>query len=360
MKYLIVAGGTGGHIYPAISIINKIKEEDKNNDILYIGNIDRMEKNIIPKMNIKFIGLKMEGINRKNIFKNIKVYSYYKKAYKESLKIIDEFRPDIAIGVGGYITVPVLKACKKRKIKILIHEQNSIPGISNRMLSKIANVICISLPNSKKYFKTKAKVVLTGNPRGEEIVKVDKLDKKLLGFDNNKKLVVIVMGSLGSLTMTKKLIDSIESFRNKYYEVLIITGNNYYKMYKNIKLPDNVKIEPFMNNLINLLKTTDILVSRAGASTISEITALGLVSILVPSPYVTANHQEKNALELEEKNACRVILEKDFTKDKLINEIDKLFDNKKEFDIIKKNSKELGISNSKTLIYNEIKNILLE
>ena len=336
MKVVIVAGGTGGHIYPAIAIINKIKEKEKDTKFLYIGTTDRMEKDLIPKLGIKYKGIPMTGLNRKNIFKNFSVLNMFRKAINEATETLKEFGPDIVIGAGGYITSPVLYAAHKLGIPTLIHEQNSIPGVSK-------------FP--------KEKTVYTGNPRSEEIIKVPIKKKSEIGMNDNEKLVIIVMGSLGSTTMTKKIKELIPGFNNKNYQVLIITGNNYYKDYEEITIPNNVKIVPFMNDLINLLKSTDLIISRAGASTIAEITAIGLPAILVPSPYVTNNHQYKNAKELEDNGACIIITEEDFSRDKIINEIDKLFDNKELYDKMSASSKKLGIVDSATRIYNEIKKI---
>ena len=357
MRVVIVAGGTGGHIYPAIAIMNKIKEMEKSSEFLYIGTTDRMEKDIIPKLGIKFVGIEMSGLNRKNIFSNISVLKKYNAAVKKAMEVISEFKPDVVVGAGGYITAPVLYAAHKLKVPVLIHEQNSIPGVSNKFISNFADKICVSLPNSLNLFP-KSKVVYTGNPRSEEIMNVKKKSKKTLGFDENKKLVVVVMGSLGSTTMTQKIKELIPAFKDKNYQVLIITGKKYYNDYKDINISNNVKIVPFMDDLICLLKDSDLIVSRAGASTIAEITAIGLPAILVPSPYVTNNHQYKNAKELEDKGACIIVSEDDFSKDKIILEIDKLFDNKDLYENMVNNSKSLGISDSATRIYNEIKNII--
>lgn len=356
MRVVIAAGGTGGHIYPALAIINKIKEKDKTSEFLYIGTTDRMEKDLIPKLGINFVGIEMKGLNRKNIFSNFSVLNKFRLAIKKATIEIKKFNPDIVIGAGGYITAPVLYAAKKLKIKTLIHEQNSIPGVSNKFISRFADKICVSLPNSLQLFPKK-KVVYTGNPRSEEIIKVDKILKSSIGFDDNKKLVVVVMGSLGSTTMTTKIKELIPEFTNKNYQVLIITGKTYFEEYQDLNLPKNIKILPFMDNLINLLKDSDLIISRAGASTIAEITAIGLPAILVPSPYVTNNHQYKNAKELENRGACKIVTESEFSKEKIINEIDKLFDDKDSYDSMSKNSKKLGIDNSSSRIYDEIRKL---
>lgn len=357
MRVVIAAGGTGGHIYPAIAIINKIKEKEKDSEFLYIGTTDRMENNIIPKLGIPFVGIEMVGLNRKNLFKNFEVLKKFKKAIDKAYVEIEKFKPDVVIGAGGYITAPVLYAAHKLKVPTLIHEQNSIPGLSNKFIGKFADRICVSLPNSLNLFPKK-KVVYTGNPRSEEIINVKKKSKRDLGFDKDKKLVVVVMGSLGSITMTTKIKELIPGFNNKYYQVLVITGKNYYDDYKELKVSENVKIVPFMEDLINLLKDSDLIVSRAGASTIAEITAIGLPAILVPSPYVTNNHQYKNAKELEDIGACKIVSEEEFSKDKIINEIDKLFDNIDLYNEMSNKSRSLGIDDSSTRIYEEIRKII--
>ncbi len=357
MRAIVVGGGTGGHIFPAISIINKIKEKDSSSEILYIGTTDRMEKDVIPELGINYEGIEMSGLNRKNLIANFEVLKKYKRAVKKAKEIIKDFKPDIVIGVGGYITAPVLYAAHKLKCKIVIHEQNSIPGLSNKFLSNFADKIFVSLPGSLKYFD-KNKAVYTGNPRSEEIIDVKKIAKKEYGLDSSKKLVVMVMGSLGSTTMNEKIKKVIPGFSDKNYQVLIITGKNYYDDYKKIVIPNNVKVVPFLNDFINLLKDTDLIVSRAGASTIAEITAIGIPSILVPSPYVTHNHQYKNALELEEVGACKIVSEEEFSKEILIKNIDSLLDNKEDYLKMKNASKSLGISDSATRIYNEIKKLI--
>lgn len=359
MKAIVCAGGTGGHIYPALAIINKIKEKESLSEILYIGTTDRMEKDLVPKLGIKFVGIEMEGINRKNIFKNISVFFKYQKAIKKAKQIIKEFNPDIVIGVGGYITAPVIIAAHKLKYKTIIHEQNSIPGVSNKLISKYANRICISLPNTKEYFDSN-KVVYTGNPRSEEIISVKKVNKKDYGLREDKKLVIIVMGSLGSTTMTKKIKTIIPAFNMKDYQVIIVTGKDYYESYKTLNFPKNVALVPYLDNFINLLKSTDLIISRAGASVISEITAIGLPSILVPSPYVTNNHQYVNAKELEDMGACKLITEDDFSKETLLPAIDDIINNEANYEKMRQCSKKLGVPNSATKFYEEIKKVIKE
>lgn len=359
MKAIICAGGTGGHVFPALAIINKIKEKESLSQILYIGTTDRMEKDLIPKLRIPYEGIEMEGISRKNIFKNILIFIKYKKAIKKAKQIIKEFNPDVVIGVGGYITAPVMIAAHRLKYKTIIHEQNSVPGVSNRLIAKYADRICVSLPNTLSYFD-KEKTVYTGNPRSEEIISTKAANKKDFGLIESKKLVIIVMGSLGSTTMTKKIKELIPAFNIKDYQVIIITGEGYYDDFKSMNLPKNVAVVPFLENFIQLLKKSDLIISRAGASTISEITAIGLPSILVPSPYVTANHQYLNAKELEENGASKLIREEDFSMNTVIPAIDEILENLEIYNKMKENALKLGVKDSATRFYEEIKKIIKE
>ena len=353
MRVIISAGGTGGHIYPALSILNKIKEKEPNSEILYIGTKDRMESKIVPEMGIPYKGVNVIGLKKDlSIFK---ASFLFLRAISKCKKIIKEFNPDVVIGVGGYITAPVIYSAKKLGIKTIIHEQNSIPGKSNTFLQKYTDKILVSLPGSKDYFSKD--VVLTGNPRSQEAYYAKKMDKQELGLDPNKKLVVIVMGSLGSTTITNSLFEIIPKFKDKDYEVLIITGKDYYDKYPK-DLPQNVKLLPFLNDLVRLLKNIDVMVTRAGASTIAEITAIGLPCILVPSPYVANNHQLFNAKELVKNNGALLLEEKDFNSENVVKKIDLLLNNSVLYKEISENAKKLGVISSCDRIYEEIKKVL--
>lgn len=350
MKIAITAGGTGGHIFPALAIINKIKSHDKNSKFLYFGTTDRMEKDIIPEKGIPYIGIQMKGLNRKNILKNITVLKIYLAAIKKAEVELKKFKPDIVIGVGGYITAPVLVAANHLGIKTIIHEQNSIPGVSNKLLSHFVNKICVSFKESESYF-SKKKTIYTGNPRSEEILSMEKGKREDFGFNHKSKFIILVMGSLGSLTMTKKMKELIPSFKDKDYQVLVVTGKNYYDDYKDVKTPTNVKIVPFYD--AKYMKDADLIITRSGASTIAEVTALLLPSIMIPSPYVTHNHQYKNAKALEDKKACKILEEKDFCKENLLSLIDDCF-KKEVYNEMRKNLKEFSCPNSAEAIYKEI------
>ena len=356
MRY-IISGGTGGHIYPAISIINKIKEKDKNANILYIGTTDRMEKDIIPNMGIEYVGIKMNGLS-KNIKKLISFGTCTVSGINKCTKIMKKFKPDIVIGVGGYITFPVIMAAKKCKINVLLHEQNSIPGKANKFLSRYAKCVCISMASSKEYFNKCDKVVLTGNPRGEDILSAKKGKKSEYSLSISKKLVLITMGSLGASTINKKIFDMIDKFKNKNYEVLLVTGKDNYDEYSKYDNISNVKIVPYIDNMGGVLKFTDLIITRAGATIISEILSLGIPSIMIPSPYVSNNHQVFNANFLKENGAAKVLEEKDFDENLLLSEIDKVLNDNKVYKEMSEKAKSMSTPTASTMIYEEIKKII--
>lgn len=358
MRVVISAGGTGGHIYPAIAIINKIKEEEPKSEFLYIGTSDRMEKDLVPELGIRYEEIKVSGLKRKLTLENIKVLYQFLEAREKCKKIIKEFNPDVVIGAGGYVTGPVIWAAKKLGKKTFIHEQNSVVGLSNKYLTKYADKVGVSFASTLSCFP-KEKAVLTGNPCSEKAIKMKKANKEDYGLNKNKKLVLIVMGSLGSRTVNDKIVSFLNSFNGKDYEVMFVTGNSYYEKVKDIKVPNNVKIKPFIYEMPALMKVTDLIVTRAGASTMSEILALNIPSIFIPSPYVTNNHQYKNAMDLVNKNAGLILEEKNLNKDNLINLIDKTLSNKEQYNNIKNNLKQLGIKDSSSRIYEVLKEMII-
>ena len=359
MRVIVSAGGTGGHIYPAIAIINKIKDEEPNSEILYIGTTDRMEKDLIPELGIKYEAIRISGIKRKITLENVKVLFQFLSARKKCKKIVKEFDPDIVIGAGGYVTGPVIWAAKQLGKKTFIHEQNSVVGLSNRYLTKYADKIGVSFASTLEAFP-KDKVVLTGNPCSEKALNMKKANKEDYGLSKNKRLVLIVMGSLGSRTVNDKIVTFLKDFKGKDYEVMFVTGNSYYEKVKDIKVPSNVKIVPFIYEMPSLMKVTDLMVSRAGASTMSEILVLNVPTIFIPSPYVTNNHQYKNAMDLVNQNAALILEEKDLTKDNLIKLIDDTLNDKNNYKNLKDNLKELGIKDSAERIYEVLKGMIMD
>lgn len=359
MRVIVTAGGTGGHIYPALAIIDKIKEMEPDSEFIYIGTHNRMEKDIVPEHGIKYEALEIYGLSTslKLMGRNIKNIFLINKAYKKCLKIMKDFRPDVVVGVGGYVTFPVIKAAHKCGVKTFIHEQNSIPGKANKMLLKYVDLVGVSFKDSLKYFDGH-NAVMTGNPCSENAIKIKRISKENYGLDKNKKSILIFNGSLGSSTMNEKLLEYLKDIEKEEYQVLYITGKNSYKNFKDLKLPKNVFVEPYVDNLSGLMKDMDLIVARAGASSVAEITALRIPSILIPSPYVANNHQYYNALSVSEAKAGIMIEEKDLTKELLKNKIKEILSDENKIKDIKENLSKISVDNSQTIIYEELKKLI--
>ena len=356
MRVIISAGGTGGHIYPALAIINKIKEKEPNSEFLYIGTHNRMENDIVPRVGIPFESIEIYGFS-KNILKDFKTVKCIFKSYKKCKQLIRSFNPDVVIGVGGYVTAPVIFSAKKLGYRTVIHEQNSLPGKSNQFLSKYSDLICVSFKSSMRYFPD-YKTVFTGNPCSEDALKKSAVSKSMYGLSDSKKLVLIVMGSLGSSRVNDYLISIMNLFSGKDYEVLFVTGSNSYDTVSKNKFPKNVHIEAYIDGMTGLMKNTDLIISRAGASTMSEIIALGIPSILIPSPYVANNHQYKNALDLVNVGGSVLLEEKDLKGDILVRKIDEILYDDKKINDMKKNLKSMMINNSASLIYDNLRELI--
>lgn len=356
MRVIVTAGGTGGHIYPALAIIEKIKELEPESEFLYIGTTNRMEKDIVPKYGIDYMGIEMYGLS-KNILRDVKLVFLLGKNIKILKKKIREFKPDVVLGIGGYVTYPVIKAAKSLKVKTFIHEQNSIPGKSNRMLAKLADKIGVSFEDSIHYFDEK-KTVFTGNPCSERALKTDKISKTKFGIKANKKLVLMVQGSLGSTSVNDKMLEFLQSIDNEDYEVLYVTGKSSYDKFSKNKFSSNVHIEPYIENLAGLMKDADVIVSRAGASSLSEIIALKKLAILIPSPYVANNHQFFNALSLANNKAAIMIEESALNAKILKNQINKILTDEEMQINMKMNLGKMQKNDSSTTIYNIIKDMI--
>ena len=360
MKIIVSAGGTGGHIYPALAIINKFKEHEKDLDVLYIGTHNRMEKDIIPKRGIKYEALEIYGFSKRDLLLDFKNIFLIQKATKRCLEIMREFKPDLVLGIGGYVTYPVIKAAHKLGIKTFIHEQNSIPGKSNLALQNKVDLIGVSFKETiNKFKKAEGKVFYSGNPCGENALSLEPMDKKTLGFKNDKKLVVIVAGSLGSQTVNEKMLDFLHKVSTEDYEVLYITGKDLYDEFvKEQQFPSNVKVLPYLDNLPALLKNADLIVTRAGASTMSEILSLNLPAIFIPSPYVANNHQYYNALEIKNNGGGEIIEEKDLTSTKLLSTINDVLKNPVKYEEMRHNLQKMSMNNSSDLIYEKLKDLI--
>lgn len=335
MKVIIATGGTGGHIYPAIALADKAKTRYKDIDILFIGNDDRMEKDIIPAKGYAFKGLHTSGLSGSLVDK-LRALMQMFTAQKAAKKIIAQFQPDIVIGFGGYVSAPVILAAKKLKIKTMIHEQNSVVGKSNLFLAnKVDGIVACY----EKCFEQlpKEKTRLLGNPRSTMAVETpfDRTYFNSLKLDESKPIVLIVMGSLGSSSVNEMMVEALQGINDVTF--IYVTGKNDYEKMKNRFQQPNIHVMDFVDQLA-ILKRIDLIVCRAGATTAAEIIALGVPSILIPSPYVAHNHQFYNASVLVDKKCAFMIEEKNLNKDVLYDKINMVIHNRKLMDDMKKNA----------------------
>ena len=325
MKILIATGGTGGHIYPAISLADYLASNYKDNTFMFVGNADRMESTIIPQLGYRFLGIEAARFNGPLAGNKIQALKTLYKSYQECLKVVDSFKPDIIVGFGGYVTVPVIMAGVRSGVKTVIHEQNSFAGMANKALSHFANKVVTVYPQVNDSF-SKRKTVTLGNPRESAVLDlvVDKRNLETFGFDIKKKTVLIVMGSLGSASVNDRMVEIINAMKGKDYNVIYVTGkNNYDAMIRQVSESDNVRIVPYIDQF-KIASVCDLVISRGGATSACEYMALGLPSIIIPSPFVTNNHQYYNAKSMVDNGASILIEEKDLTADLLLEKVDDL------------------------------------
>ncbi len=355
MKIIVTAGGTMGHINPALAIIEEFQKHEQNLEILYIGTHNRMEKELIPSLNIPYESIMIYGFT-KNIFLDIKNIFCINKALQKCRNIMQQFQPDVVIGVGGYVTYPVIKAAHELKIKTFIHEQNSIPGKSNKIIAKYADIIGITFLKSKEYFKTTGKIIYTGHPCGAKAKTIKKKDKRELGISPNKPLVTFVAGSLGSDSLNNKVKNYLTKLADKSYEVCYITGNMHYQEFmKKSQFPQNVHIFPYIEQLPGLLKISDLVISRAGAASLAEIVALEVPALIIPSPNVANNHQFYNAKELEDKGCIKLLEENKITSTSLATTIEDLLNDSRKRAHMKACMQKENVIDSAKIIYDTIK-----
>jgi UDP-N-acetylglucosamine--N-acetylmuramyl-(pentapeptide) pyrophosphoryl-undecaprenol N-acetylglucosamine transferase len=361
MKVVVSGGGTGGHIYPALALINEIKKHNSHVEFLYIGTENGLEKEIVKRVGIPFKAIEITGFKRKLSFENVKTISRFYKGVSLSKKYLKDFKPDVVIGTGGYVCGPVVYAASKLEIPTVIHEQNSLPGITNKFLARYVEKVAICFEDAKKYFP-EHKVVLTGNPRASEVLGQDaEKGRHSLGLQANSKTVLIFGGSRGAKAINDAVLQMIPLLKDKPYQVVYVTGEVHYEKVmeemKSLKDSSHVIIKPFIHNMPEVLSGVDLIVSRAGATSLAEITALGIPSILIPSPYVTANHQEKNARSLSDHHAAIMLKEQELNGNVLLSQIEEILLDENKLTEMKQASKELGIPDAASRLYNVLKEV---
>ncbi len=348
-KVIISGGGTGGHIFPALAIADGIKAHFPDCEILFVGAKGKMEMERVPKAGYKIVGLDIRGLQRSFSKENLKFPFRVMISIAKSRKLLREFQPDIAIGVGGYASGPLLYAATKKKVRTLIQEQNSYAGITNKILGKRVDKVCVAYEAAKKFFP-QHKTVLTGNPVRKQIFTdlTASEAKQKLGYNPDQPLVLVVGGSLGARKVNEAIDRLLPQMQSENVQLLWQTGKYYFQQHEEglrAKATGAVRIQPFIDDMATAYAAADVVVSRAGALAITELQVLGKPSILVPSPYVAENHQHKNAMALVERDAA-VLVEEEKLPSTLWNTLQKLVSNTEQQQQLAKNIKAMATPNA--------------
>ena len=359
LRIIISGGGTGGHIFPAISIANAIKAKHPDAQILFVGALGRMEMQRVPAAGYEIKGLPICGFDRKHLLKNIAVLFKIWKSQHMAKKIIKDFKPMAAVGVGGYASGPTLNQCAAMGIPCLIQEQNSYAGVTNKLLAKKASKICVAYEGMDRFFPAD-KIIMTGNPVRQNVLQTEitkEEARKAFGLEPDKKTILVVGGSLGARTVNESIINHLDMVENADVQIIWQTGKYYNKaimdtlaQHKPIK---NLKVMDFISDMGAAYKAADLVISRAGASSISEFCLIGKPVILVPSPNVAEDHQTKNALALVNKDAALYVKDIE-APDTLLNTALKTVNDEAKLASLSENIKKLGLKNSADVIADEV------
>lgn len=333
MKVIMTGGGTGGHIYPAIAIADKIKERYPGSEILFVGTERGLEKTIVPDNGYPIEFITVAGFNRKNPLKNIEVMKKLRKGSKQAKQLMKDFQPDVVIGTGGYVCGPVVRAAHKAGIKTYTHEQNAFPGVTNKLLENYVEKVFLGFPEAQKYFKHREKHVLAGNPVRKAFFEADgKKSREKLGFAQDDFILLVFGGSQGAGRINKAMLRVIEAMNGmEGVQICMATGKRYYDAIlgalvdeMGLKLADNIHILEYISNMDEYLSASDLVISRSGALTVAEVTVCGKAAIFIPSPMVTGNHQYYNARAVADHGGALIVEEKDMDNEQLIAQILKL------------------------------------
>ncbi len=348
-RFLIAGGGTGGHLFPAVAVAEKIKSMIPEADILFVGTKSKIEGNVVPKLGYKFSSIWIKGFSRKLTAENLLFPVKLIVSALQSLAINMKFKPRVAIGSGGYVSGPAIWGASVMGAKIILIEQNSYPGVTTRLLEKYAKEIHISFEDSKKYFRDKNKLHLTGNPVRESLKPIDRIEAlNSFGLSSERRTLLILGGSLGAGTLNSAAAGSAEKLTAEGIQIIWQTGNNYYDSYKKYS-SDFVKVVPFIDSMNFAYSSCDLMLARAGATTIAEVLVLGIPSILVPSPNVAENHQYYNAKSLADKNAANLIEDKNI-REKITEEVLNLIKDDSALAGLKENALSLGRPDASSVI----------
>ncbi|APG61225.1 undecaprenyldiphospho-muramoylpentapeptide beta-N-acetylglucosaminyltransferase [Christiangramia salexigens] len=358
LRVILSGGGTGGHIYPAIAIADEIKRRNPDAEILFVGARDRMEMEKVPQAGYEIKGLWISGLQRKLSLKNLAFPFKLLSSLSNSRKIINSFKPDIVIGTGGFASGPLLRVAISKGIPTLIQEQNSLPGITNKILAKYANTICAAYEKVKEVFPAE-RTIITGNPVRQDLLKVNELReeaREYFGLSANKKTVLVLGGSLGARRINKLIETYLSKFGEENVQLIWQIGKLYYSEYKKYE-SDNVRTREFLNRMDLAYAAADVIISRAGAGSVSELCIVGKPVLFIPSPNVAENHQAKNAMAVTSKDAALMI-----TEDELAERFDPCFfqflKDEKRLNTFSRNIKKLALPNATSDIVDEVEKLI--
>ena len=362
MRVIMSCGGTGGHIYPAIAIADKIMERTEGSEILFVGTRHGLEKEIVPHAGYEIRFVTASGINRKNLLKNIKVFAEYNKGKKMAARIINDFKPDIVIGTGGYASGPVLKVAGSMGIPCYIQEQNAFPGVTNKVLERYAQKVFLGFEEAGKYFKHPEKHVYSGNPVRADFFNFNReAMREKLGLKDDDVMLLSFGGSQGAGRINKAMIGVVQKYSGRdNVKVFFGTGRAYYEPIVTeledlgIDTHSNINIMEYISDMQNYLSAADLVIARSGALTVSEIAICGVPSILIPSPNVTGDHQTFNARAIADKGGAVLLPEPELSSERLIEEIEGLIADKDKLEDMAAKALSCGQADSADIIYYEL------
>ena len=358
INIIISGGGTGGHIYPAIAIANELKLRYPNAKFLFVGAKDKMEMEKVPQAGYEIEGLWISGIQRKLTVKNLSFPFKLISSLWKANKIIKKFKPDVAIGTGGFASGPTLMMAERKGIPTLIQEQNSYPGITNKLLGKKASVICVAYDNLGRFFPQE-KLIKTGNPVRQDLLSIhNKKEASLEYFSlkKNKKTVLVLGGSLGARRVNQLIEQQLDFFKEQGVQLIWQCGKLYFEEYQKYSQREHVQVHQFLNRMDLAYSAADIIISRAGASSVSELCIVGKPTIFIPSPNVAEDHQTKNAKSITEKHGALLIKESELEAFPIVFET--LLKDKGKQQSLSENINELALPNATSHIVNEIEKLM--
>lgn len=350
---LFAGGGTGGHLFPAVAVAEKVKEYAPHARILFIGTKDKIEGRVVPKLGYEFKSIWIKGFSRKMNLENLLFPVKLIVSTLHSLWIAMRFKPDVAVGSGGYVSGPVIYAANIMGAKIILLEQNSYPGITTRLLEKSATHIHTSFEETSKYLRNKKAISVTGNPVRSSLNLIEKSEaKESLGLDSSKKTICVLGGSLGARSINETIAESLDVIKDLGVQLFWQTGKGYYDAYKHLE-SENIKVVDFIDDMNSFYSACDLLIARAGATTIAEIEVLGIPTIMVPSPHVAANHQYHNAKALADKEAALLIEDKNI-KQELPKVLQTMIKDDEKMKSLRKNILQLGKPDAADIIAKQV------